>query len=91
MVWRGYVWYSIHESLHMMLGVEQIICWTVARVSIWWGGGGGNYLTLTCVMLTTTAAKPALGPNCMMPHIWYHTIRTQSRLSPCVDYDYNQV
>ena len=86
MLWYG----SIHESLHMMLGVEQIICWTVARVSIWLGGGG-NYLTLTCVMLTTTGAKPALGPNCMMPHIWYYTILTKSGLSPCVNYYFIQV
>ena len=27
-----------------------------------------------------TGAKPALGPNCMIP---YYTVRTQSGLSPC--------
>ena len=96
MVWRGYVWYSIHESLHMMLGVEQIICWTVARVSIWWGGGGGgrgggNFLPLIWFFLTPTGANPALGPNCMMPHIWYYTILTKSGLSPCVNYYFIQV
>ena len=93
MTWFCMLWYgSIHEALYiMMLGVEQIICWTVASFKLVRGGGGGNYLTLTCAMLTTTGAKPILGPNCMMPHIWYYTILTKSGLSPCVDYYFNQV
>ena len=31
------------------------------------------------LVIKTTGAKPALGPNC----IWYHTNRTQIGLSPC--------
>ena len=45
-------------------------------------------LCLFFMYICSTGAKPALGPNCMIPYIknlyiWYHTVGTQSRLGPC--------